>query len=112
MYRATTPKHTFVFEGINPLTFKELNIYYAQQGVEILKKTKADCTFATQETEKGISYLVIVKLSQQETKKFKARSNVHIQMRALTINDDVLATEEYEVPVYNVINDEVLGDET
>jgi hypothetical protein len=30
MYRATTPRHVFIFEKIDPSTFKELNIYYAQ----------------------------------------------------------------------------------
>jgi len=30
MYRATTPTHRFVFDGIDPSTFKELNVYYAQ----------------------------------------------------------------------------------
>lgn len=112
MYRATTPRHTFIFDKIDPSTFKELNIYYAQQGVQILKKTRADCSFATQDTEKGLVYLVMIKLSQEETKLFKARQPVKIQLRALTQDDDALATEEYEVPVYNVINDEVLGDET
>ena len=31
MYRATTPTHKFVFNGLDPSTFKELNVYYAQQ---------------------------------------------------------------------------------
>lgn len=40
MIRSTTPTHIFSFENIDPSTFKILNIYYAQQGVEILKKIK------------------------------------------------------------------------
>jgi len=47
MIRATTPTHKFEFRGIDPSTFKELNIYYAQKGAEILKKTKTDCSFTT-----------------------------------------------------------------
>ena len=112
MIRATTPRHTFIFEDINPQSFKELNIYYAQQGIEILKKTKDDCAFSTQETDYSVRYLVIVRLTQEETKMFKARYPVKVQIRALTEDDDAIATEEYEIPVYNVINDEVLGDET
>lgn len=112
MYRATTPRHVFIFEKIDPSTFKELNIYYAQQGIELLRKTKDDCSFSVRETDDATEYLVIVKLTQEETKLFKARYSVKIQIRALTQDGDALATEEYEIPVYNVINDEVLGDET
>ena len=108
MYRATTPTHRFVFKDVNPETFQVLNIYYAQQGVEILKKQKSDCSFYSKEVEDGIIYVAYVVLSQEETKLFKARGNVKIQLRALTADARALASEEYEVPVFNVINDEVL----
>lgn len=108
MYRATTPTHKFVFSGIDPSTFKELNVYYAQQGVELLKKTKDDCIFASEETLDSINYIVYLTLSQEETKLFKARQQVKIQLRALTADDRALATSEYEVSVCDVINDEVL----
>ena len=112
MIRATTPIHKFIFKNINPETFKELNIYYAQQGVELLKKTKADCSFTTEETEDDTLYIAKVKLTQEETKLFKSKYKCKIQLRALTEGDDALATIEYEVPVLDVINDEVLEDET
>lgn len=108
MIRATTPTHTFTFNSLDPSTFKVLNIYYAQQGVEILQKTKEDCTFSTKETEDGTIYLASVVLTQEETKLFKAKYKVKIQLRVLTQEDTALATEEYEVPVSDVINDEVL----
>ena len=38
MIRGTTPTHTFTFNNLDPSTFKVLNIYYAQQGVELLSK--------------------------------------------------------------------------
>ena len=108
MIRATTPTHTFTFKELDPSTFKVLNIYYAQQGVELLQKTKEDCIFSTKETDEGIVYLASVILSQEETKLFKAKYKVKIQLRVLTQEDCALATEEYEVPVCDVINDEVL----
>lgn len=108
MYRATTPTHRFVFDGINPSTFKELNVYYAQQGIELLKKTKDDCTITSRDTEDSIEYIVQFTLSQEETKLFKAKQPVKIQLRALTMDDRALATSEYEVAVCDVINDEVL----
>ena len=108
MYRATTPTHKFIFEGLNPETFKVLNIYYSQQGVELLKKEKSDCHFTTQETEDKLLYVAYVTLTQEETKLFRPKSAVKIQLRARLNDDRALATEEYEVPVFNVINDEVL----
>lgn len=108
MYRATTPTHKFVFNGLDPSTFKELNVYYAQQGIELLKKTKDDCIFTSEETLDSTDYVVYLTLSQEETKLFKPRQMVKIQLRALTADDRALATSEYEVQVCDVINDEVL----
>lgn len=108
MIRGTTPTHTFTFNNLDPSTFKVLNIYYAQQGVELLSKNKEDCTFSTKETEDGIIYLASVTLTQEETKIFKAKYTVKVQLRVLTEDNRALATPEYEVPVWDVINDEVL----
>ena len=108
MIRGTTPTHTFTFNNLDPSTFKVLNIYYAQQGVELLSKNKEDCIFSTKETEDGIVYLASVTLTQEETKIFKAKYTVMVQLRVLTEDNRALATPEYEVPVWDVINDEVL----
>ena len=108
MYRATTPTHTFSFKGLDPQTFKVLNIYYAQQGTELLKKNKNDCVFSSKEIESGIIYQASVTLSQEETLMFKPKYAVKIQLRVLTADNRSLATPEYEIPVQDVINDEVL----
>ena len=108
MIRGTTPTHTFTFNNLDPQTFKVLNIYYAQQGVELLSKNKEDCTFSSKETEDGLIYLASVTLTQEETKLFKPKYHVKVQLRVLTADDRALATPEYEVPVQDVINDEVL----
>ena len=108
MIRGTTPTHTFTFNTLDPSTFKVLNIYYAQQGVELLSKSKEDCTFSSKETEDGIVYLASVTLTQEETKLFKSKYKVKVQLRVLTADERSLATPEYEVSVWDVINDEVL----
>ena len=108
MIRGTTPTHTFIFEDLDPSTFKVLNIYYAQQGVEVLNKNKNDCTFDTKETDRGDIYTASVTLTQEETKIFSARYDVEIQVRILTSDDKALATCKYKLPVQDVINDEVL----
>lgn len=109
MIRATTPTHRFEFEDLDPSTFKELNVYYAQQGIELLKKTKVDFQFSVKESENHTIYIAYVTLTQEETKLFKGgKTPVKIQLRALTADDRALATGEYELPVLNVINDEIL----
>ena len=108
MIRATTPVHTFTFDKLDPRDFKVLNIYYAQQGVEILMKDKEDCIFGTEETDCGTIYYAAVMLSQDETKLFKSKYDVEIQIRVLTADDKALATGKYKLPVWDVINDEVL----
>ena len=108
MIRATTPTHTFSFDTLDPSTFQVLNIYYAQQGVEILVKTKSDCTFSTKEIDGKTIYLASVMLTQEETKLFKSKYKVEVQLRVLTADDKSLATGKYELSVFDVINDEVL----
>ena len=108
MYRATTPTHTFSFTNLDPETFKKLNVYYAQQGVEILIKRKEDFIFQVKETEDSILYLASVVLTQEETKLFKPRIDVEVQLRVLTADNRSLASQKYRVPVNDVINDEVL----
>lgn len=108
MIRGTTPTHTFTFNNLDPSTFKVLNIYYAQQGVEVFQKGKEDCTFSSKETADGLLYLAQVTLTQEETKMFKAKYDVEVQLRVLTADDRALATNKYKLSVWDVINDEVL----
>ena len=108
MIRGTTPTHTFTFDKLDPRTFKVLNIYYAQQGVEILIKNKKDFTFSEKETEKGTVYSASVTLTQEDTLNFNCKHKVELQLRALTSDNKALATKKYELSVWDVINDEVL----
>lgn len=108
MIRGTTPTHTFTFDTLDPSTFKVLNIYYAQQGVEVLQKNKDDCSFSTKETEDSTIYLASVTLTQEETINFKSKYDVEVQLRVLTADDRALATPKYKLSVWDVINDEVL----
>lgn len=108
MIRGTTPTHTFTFNNLDPSTFKVLNIYYAQQGVELLSKSKEDCIFSSNEADGGLIYQASVTLTQEETLIFKPKYAVKVQLRVLTSDNRALATPEYEIPVHDVINDEVL----
>lgn len=108
MIRATTPTHKFTFNNLDPNTFKVLNVYYAQQGVELLSKSKEDFSFSSEETEDNILYIASVTLTQEETKLFKAKQKVEVQLRVLTADNRSLATPKYELSVWDVVNDEVL----
>ena len=105
MYRATTPLHTFVFD-VNPTeTFKTILITYVQDNQIILEKGKEDLSVtASGESE----YEASLRLTQEETKLFNNKSSVKVQVRALTYDDEAVASAKMTVPVHDVLNDEVL----
>lgn len=105
MIRATTPTHTFVF-SIDPDNFKTILITYSQGGVTVLEKGKDDLTFE----QDGESWFASYRLTQEETKKFKARANAfaNVQVRVLTYADEAMASDIMTVSVRDVLNDEVL----
>ena len=71
MIRATTPKHSFIFDIDPEENFKKILITYSQNGNVIFEKTKEDLTF-----EQGVScvgeteYIASFRLTQEETKMF------------------------------------------
>lgn len=112
MLRGTTPTHTFNFGTLNPSELSVLNAYYAQHGDIILEKEKSDFSFDSNIIDGVTTYTARVTLTQEETKKFSAKSDVEIQLRVLTIDNTAMATPKYKVPVHDVLNDEVLENET
>ena len=109
MYRATTPKHTFIFDVDPTETFRDILISYAQDNQIILEKGKDDLTVeqATGCNDETV-WEASLTLTQEETNLFNAGSTVKIQIRALTYEDEVVASEKMSVPVYDVLNDQVL----
>lgn len=108
MYRATTPTHIFVFEVDPDETFKTILITYSQSGVIILEKDKEDLTFEEKQECCGKVYHALLRLTQEETKLFAAEKLVSVQIRAVTNDGDVVASEKMTVTVNDVLNDEVL----
>lgn len=98
MIRGTTPTHTFNLPFDTALVDK-IKITYAQNGVVILTKEKADCKLE--------GNFVTVKLSQENTLKFDA-SRVQIQIRVLTIGGDALASDIVTKPCKDVLEGGVL----
>ena len=111
MIRATTPKHSFIFEVDPEESFSNILITYAQSGEIILEKNKSDLTFDECEDLNGRNiYIASVKLTQEETNMFHAspKGVVDIQVRAITTDGDALASDIERISVQNVLNDEVL----
>ena len=98
MIRGTTPTHTFNLPFDTALIDK-IKITYAQNGVVVLTKEKADCSFE--------GNAVTVKLSQEDTLKLDA-SRVQIQVRVLTTGGDALASDIVTKPCGEVLEEGVL----
>ena len=111
MIRATTPTHCFIFEE-DPSRYAKILITYAQGNVPILEKTKDDLTIEeiTDDVPKKGHYRAYFRLTQEETKRFNNHicTPVMVQIRALTELDEALASEKIKIPIYDVLNDEVL----
>lgn len=98
MIRGTTPTHTYNLPFDTALIDK-IKIAYAQNGVVVLTKEKADCKFE--------GNTVTVRLTQEDTLKFDA-SRVQIQIRVLTIGGDALASDIVTKPCGEVLEEGVL----
>ena len=99
MFRATTPTHTFDI-GTDAASLSKILLTYQQGGETILEKDKTELTC----DGTVISY----KLTQEETKLFKANRTVSVQIRFMTAEGTVIASDIMAIPVNRVLNDEVL----
>lgn len=104
MIRLTTPTHIFTFpDNINPSELDWLKLTYAQEGRIILEKDLSDMTVSGQQ--------VFVTLTQAETKMFKVKKEpVQVQLR-VGIGEVAMATKIYQVPVYEVLNSDIITGE-
>ena len=109
MYRASTPKQSFLCD-VNPdETFKTILITYAQNGEVVLEKDKDDLTFDTTTDCKGETvYEAYFRLTQEESNLFDAASKVSVQVRALTYEGEAVVFDKEILTVLDVLNDEVL----
>lgn len=101
MKRATTPTHKFEI----PFATSEIDkliLIYAQKYEIILKKEKEDVVF-----DEDNNKLIVVTLTQEETKLFKEDA-VTIQLRIKTNSGKVIAFDEIQINVKDVLDDEVM----
>lgn len=99
MIRGTTPTHTFQIP-LEASMVKDVRISYAQGGVVLAEKTKNDCTLSGNEIK--------TKLTQEDTLKFRESKPIEVQLRVLTTDGDVMATNIYTLSACKALNEEVL----
>ena len=107
MYRVTTPTHTFTLP-IDTSTCSEILVSYRQGNKKI------DKHYENGQTPPGMTLddeNVIIHLTQEETKQFKANDFAKAQVRVLTNAGDAFASQLFSVMIGDVLNEEILNDE-
>ena len=98
MRRGTTPTHTFALPFETSI-ISALRITYKQENNVIITKDKNDCTLN--------GNVINVKLSQEETLKFKCNAPAKVQLRIVK-NDDAIASEVFNFFVNECLDNEVI----
>ena len=84
MYRATTPTHIFTLPFDTNL-LKVIQITYQQFGETILQKSEKECVMVGRQIK--------VELTQEETLRFLPSALVSIQLRVMTSDGKVMASQ-------------------
>lgn len=98
--QGTTPQHTFTIPFDVSLA-KEIMIIYAQNDVEVFRKTTEDCAIERN--------TISVTLKQEDAFKLDHKQNVQIQARILTMDGNALASDVKVVSVGKCLNSEVMA---
>lgn len=100
MIRGTTPTHTFSLPFGTDM-IKAIEIAYAQNDTVLLTKSNADCTLAGNN--------VTVKLTQEDTFLFADGACVEVQVRVLTVGDEVAASDVMRIHCEKCLSKAVLA---
>ena len=99
MIRGTTPTHRFTLP-IDTGLLRCVRIIYAQNDEVIFIKDTGDCTLEEN--------TIAVTLTQEETFMIDCHKYLQIQIRALTLNDEALASQVLRVEVEKCLDSEVI----
>ena len=104
MYRATTPTHTVGFP-VDTSTCEIIKVIYKQGGTKLIKQK------TNSETPEGMTLdgnKVVIKLTQEETMLFNAKSFVRVQVRVKKTNGDVFNSQKWAIHVDDGLDEEIL----
>lgn len=99
MIRGTTPTHTWTLP-VDASVVKEARIIYSQGVENVLIKNTEDCIMEGNTLK--------VTLTQEDTLKFSHKKKVEVQARLLTQDRTSFATRVVEVPVWKLLDEEVM----
>lgn len=99
MIRGTTPTHTFDLP-VSEANVKDIRITYVQNDEKIVEKRLNDVVLSEKKVE--------TTLTQEETLKFKAQRSAFVQVRVLTDEDKVFASNSEAITIYDTYNEEIL----
>lgn len=99
MIPGTTPTHTFNLPFETSLV-QSVRVFYAVGGKVILEKNTTDVTLEGSK--------VVVKLTQDDTLKFKGFETVEIQLQVLSPSKDAFVSSMHRVGILQFLGSEVL----
>lgn len=99
MFRGSTPTHEFELP-ISTENLQKVIIAYAQDDVEILRKTEEDCEIS--------GNVIALQLSQKETLLFDWKKKMQIQLKVLWEDGAVSLSDVMEKEVRKCLIDEVI----
>lgn len=99
MIRGTTPQLEFTLP-IEAVTLSEGYISFAQEGRLLFSKSLADCAAS--------GNVLLLRLSQEETLRFRSGRTVEIQIRAKTVTGRAIASEIIEESADRILKDGVI----
>ena len=96
--RGTTPIHQFGLP-FDVTVINDFSITYSQNKKVLIKKTRGQCEI--------IDNTIYVYLTQEESLRFQAGKIVEVQLKLLTQDRDVLASNTYRLEVVEILDTEV-----
>jgi hypothetical protein len=99
MIQGTTPTHKFNLP-FNTDSIERVRIVYEQAGDVVLTKENEECTLS--------GNTVLVRMSQEDTLKFKSNVNTRIQVHLRTKSGEAYASNLMRVSVYELLHEEVI----
>ena len=107
MYRVTTPTHTFTLP-IQTSTCKEVEVTYKQND-HVERFHYQDQTLPEGMTLDGKN--VIIHFTQEQTKRFLPIYPIAAQVRVLTNDDEVFASQMFTLYIDDVLSERILADD-
>lgn len=101
MIRGTTPTHVFTLNDFDTSRIKELRLTYQQRRKNIVEKTLDDVTLNAN--------TIMVVLTQEETLKFTTTDVVDVQIKVLTTEDKVLASDIISIDAERILNEDIMS---